>query len=360
MAYIGEEQDVMRPEKGDSFITLPITFDYSGGRRDFNKKKAIYSVGTGVLGIVLFFYFLMNNEINLILRLVLAVASIIIASLVIRFVFLKEKVIREQYEKLEATDFQVPFKEVWGIFEIDNEYPYFVRYRNGRTGVFIGLNKDVVLGKYSDSEFEHYEAIGDAYNVAGANNISMGHIDYMDLVGSDDRLQESFAGLSDVENADIKNILMDVYGHIQTRMDEKVTTQDVYVFTFVGNEITAWNSILRVISCMMDANFVSYHVLDSNDIRELFKTIFNVHDFSVNKAMLSTFDDELSNVGIIPIQVTHRDGTVEKFNLTSEEKKEKADRDKLKKKLKEDEKKRRKKKSRNKKDDDLDKEVDIF
>ena len=34
----------MRPEMGDAYITLPITFDYSGGRRDSQKTKRGWAI----------------------------------------------------------------------------------------------------------------------------------------------------------------------------------------------------------------------------------------------------------------------------------------------------------------------------
>lgn len=361
MAFIGEEQDVMRPEKGDSFITLPITFDYSGGRQEINKKKYFYAIllqlGATALGI----YFFIDADFVFLVRLLVSAIIIWGSLLIVRFLFLNESLIKSQYEEIDRSDLAADYMKVWGIFEIDDEYPYFVRYRNGSTGVFIGLNKDVVLGKYSDSEYEHYEAIGDAYNVAGANDISMCHIDYMDRVGSDERINQSFAGLSEVDNTDVKDILMDIYGYLQLRMNEKVTTQDVYLFTFRGNEVNAWNAIQRVISCFMDANFVSYHVLDNNDIRNLFKTVFNVHDFSANKAMLSVFANQEGASGITPIKLVKGNGDVEVFNLTSKEKKEKARLEEEEKRLRSEAKKSKKK--RKKSDSDiigLDDEIDIF
>ena len=34
----------MRPQMGATFMTLPITFDYSGGRRDSAKSKKVWII----------------------------------------------------------------------------------------------------------------------------------------------------------------------------------------------------------------------------------------------------------------------------------------------------------------------------
>lgn len=362
MAYVGEESNIMRPEKGSLTVTLPITFDYSGGRKEQFKYKILWAFVAGIIGIVIAIGILTRKTMSLPVRLILFPLILFADMLILRFGFFKESSIRKYYRNLESTDYEKDFQDYWGIYSIDEEYPYYVRYRNGRSGLFVRLNKDVILGKYSESEYDHYEAIGDAYNIAGASNISMCSIDCMDNVGSDERLQESFSDLEEVENPDVKDILMDVFGYLQAQMNERVTTYDVYVFTFNCSDIAAWNSVNRILSCFMEANYVGYHFLDSNDIRDLFKSLFHLHEFSVNAAMANTFSYDTSYVGIVPIRIVHADGSVEVLNKTIAEKQEDARIAEEEKEAREKEVKRRKqdKKRRKKKETSDDEEIDLF
>lgn len=361
MAYIGEESNIMRPEKGDLTVTLPVTFDYSGGRKEQSKYKILWSVAVAVMLIIVAFGFLTRSSLSLIVRLILFVATLALDMFIIRYGFYRESTIRKYYKDLESTNYEKDFQDYWGIYSIDDEYPYYVRYRNGRTGLFVRLNKDVILGKYSESEYDHYEAIGDAYNIAGASNISMCSIDCMDNVGSDERLQESFSDLEKVSNPDVKDILMDMFGYLQSQMNERVTTYDVYLFTFNCSEIAAWNNINRILSCFMDANYVGYHILDANDIRDLFKSLYHLHEFSVNSAMANTFSYDTSYVGVIPIKIIHADGTEEIINKTLEEQREEAKLAEEEKQAREAEMKRRKHRKRKKSKDAGDgEEFDLF
>lgn len=311
MAYVGNEENVMKPYKGMETVSIPVTFGYKGGRNESFRKRVLWSVVVGLISLIIAVGFLIRNNSPLLTRIVLSVGVMIIGMLIIRFVLLHESALRKQYKELDDIDYKKDFRDMWGIYSIDSAYPYFVRFRNGNTGVFVRLNKDVILGKYEESEYEHYEAISDAYNIAGASYIGMCHLDYMDNVGSDERLQKCFDDLVNVKNPDLKDVLMGMYGYLQEQMDEKVTTFDVYVFTFRGNEHNAWNTIQRVLSCFLDANYVNYHVLGPFEVKNLFKSLFNVHEFSANEAMSDALSLNGGSVGIKPLKIIHADGTEE-------------------------------------------------
>jgi len=183
------------------------------------------------------------------------------------------------------------------------------------------LNKDVILGKYVESEYNHYEAIADAYNLAGAGKVQMVHIDYMDSVGSDERLADSLIELGDVENPDLKDLLTDLYNFQQRNILSRVTTFDVYAFIWSGNDITAWATINRILNCFLEANYRSYRLLDEKALRDLTKVIFNLEDFSVVEASSLTFSNKSLRNSIVPISVVDEEGNLTVINKTSEEKK---------------------------------------
>ena len=321
MATENTEPSGMRPRVGDSSLTLPITFDYSGGRREAKKSKIMWSVILGVIGLIVGVGIIFNKQGTLMRNVLLGIGEIIGMSLIIRFIILKEGKIRSNMITLKDNDYKYTSQNYWGIYRIENTYPYYCRFRNGKSGLFVRLEKDVILGKYSESEYEHYEAIGDALNLAGDGKIQICHIDYMDNVGTDERLEDSFASLAGVHNTDLKDLLTDTFSYLQRQMSERVTTFDVYLFMWTGSDIGAWNNIQRIIACFLQANYRSFHILNTTDLREFTKTLNNIQDFSTVDAMSNAFEvGEYS--GVVAISKEDMFGNVTKYNKTREEKRE--------------------------------------
>lgn len=315
-----EDVTGMQPQMGDISITLPITFDYSGGRKDRNKSIRIWAIIVSVIGVIVAVGILFGKN-EFYIKVPLSILIFYGVLLIIRYLFFKEGKRKEDYKAMIDNDYEMSYREIWGIYSVENTHPYYCRFRNGKSGVYIRLNKDVILGKYSESEYEHYEAVADAYNLAGAGKVQMVHIDYMDNVGSDERLEESFIAIEGVSNPDIKDILTDIYSYQQANMQRRVSTFDVYAFLWTGNDITAWNTIIRILNCFLEANYRSYQVLDERELRELTKSVFNLNDFSITDASASAFNTD-DTASIKPISISDVDGNIRVINKTSLEKEE--------------------------------------
>lgn len=311
----------MRPKMGQTDIVLPITFDYSGGRADKLKSARLWAIIIEVLTIFFALLFVFGSKKNIIFNIVIGIVIIYVGTFINRFFLLGEGKYRREFIELDESKGKEDLKEIWGIYNISHNYPYICRFRNGKSGVVIMLNKDVVLGKYSEAEYEHYEAIADAYNIAGGSKIQMCHVDYMANIGMDERLDESFISLRNIDNEDVKDLLTDVYSFQKEQMQERVTTYDVYVFMWRGSDVSAWSTIQSILSCFMEANFRSYQVLNEDALRELPKTIFNLNEFSAVDAMLNAFDENTS-ANINPISIKKANGEVEVLGKTSKQRKE--------------------------------------
>lgn len=94
MAYVGESSNIMRDQQGDSTISIPITFDYSGGRKDSKKGKMFWSIGVAILGMfVTAWYSFSRMEIFFLMS--SSRVSFFIFMVLIRFVILREAGIGE-------------------------------------------------------------------------------------------------------------------------------------------------------------------------------------------------------------------------------------------------------------------------
>lgn len=328
-----------QPKPEDTSINIPITFDYKGGRGQNLKGKIIVGIGAVLLTIIGIACTVTNKNLEVWMRIVIPFAIFYVGLFILRFVVFNELWYSDVYESLLATDYELPIGSIWQIFDIDFSYPYIAYFKNGYKGIFVRMEKDAITGKSDTAMFDHYEAVGDAYNIAHALNMNIVHIDYMDNVGNDSRLQKMYDDLSFVENPDMHEMLIDIYEHLREEMSRNYASFDIYLFMTRDNVNNFVYNMQAVCQRMLGGNFITYKVLDRYEIAKVCVALFNLHEFSIVDACESVLQNEFSS-GIIPISVTHGDGTVEELNKTVAEKKviEAENRRKAKERLQEEEK----------------------
>ena len=310
----------MTPQPGDTSINLPITFDYKGGRGENKKGKIILSIADVLLTVIFTVGCASNDNLEIWMRFLLPCVVLYIGLFILRFFVFRELWFSDVYETLKATDYDLKLDQIWQIFDIDFEYPYICYFKNGYKGIFVRMEKDAITGKVGDAQFDHYSAIGDAYNVAHSLNMNIVHIDYMDNVGNDTRMQKLYDDLVFVENPDMQEMLIDIYSNLQDEMSQNYASFDIYLFLTRDKLNNFVYNMQTVCNYMLGGNFITYKVLDRFEISRVCVALFNLHDFSIVEAC----ENVLSGVehhGIIPIKVKHGDGTEEIFNKTTAEKK---------------------------------------
>lgn len=310
----------MTPQPGDTSINLPITFDYKGGREENKKGKIILSIADVLLTVIFTVGCASNDNLEIWMRFLLPCVVLYIGLFILRFFVFRELWFSDVYETLKATDYDLKLDQIWQIFDIDFEYPYICYFKNGYKGIFVRMEKDAITGKVGDAQFDHYSAIGDAYNVAHSLNMNIVHIDYMDNVGNDTRMQKLYDDLVFVENPDMQEMLIDIYSNLQDEMSQNYASFDIYLFLTRDKLNNFVYNMQTVCNYMLGGNFITYKVLDRFEISRVCVALFNLHDFSIVEAC----ENVLSGVehhGVIPIKVKHGDGTEEIFNKTTAEKK---------------------------------------
>ena len=310
----------MTPQPGDTSINLPITFDYKGGRGENKKGKIILSIADVLFTVIFTVGCASNDNLEIWMRFLLPCVVLYIGLFILRFFVFRELWFSDVYETLKATDYDLKLDQIWQIFDINFEYPYICYFKNGYKGIFVRMEKDAITGKVGDAQFDHYSAIGDAYNVAHSLNMNIVHIDYMDNVGNDTRMQKLYDDLVFVENPDMQEMLIDIYSNLQDEMSQNYASFDIYLFLTRDKLNNFVYNMQTVCNYMLGGNFITYKVLDRFEISRVCVALFNLHDFSIVEAC----ENVLSGVehhGVIPIKVKHGDGTEEIFNKTTAEKK---------------------------------------
>lgn len=311
----------MQPSKDDSTILLPVTFDYNGGHKESTISKVIATFAVLFIDVILTIAFLRANA-SWTRRLIFAVLTNVGLLYLLRFGVYKEAKYSEAYEALKETDFMPPVTTFWGIYDIDSLYPYIVRFRNQAKGIYVLFEKSVIVGKTNDIMFQHYEAISDAYNVAAISDVNIAHLDYMDNVGNDSRMDGLYGSLMKCENEDLKNLMWQIYGNLQFEMSQDYASYDVYRFTSFSNDQRFWYNVREILSKFDKGNYLSYKVLDMDGIRKICMATFNLKEFSAIDACNKTFAIG-DYKGVTPITLYSGDEEV-KINDTVAEKKEKA------------------------------------
>ena len=308
----------MKPQPEDTTIKMPMTFDYNGGRADNTVAKVlatIFLVGGAILFCVLMVF---RSNMSFIAKLLYDLGCIVIVSLILRFVVFKETMYSNAYETLKEYNFALPTSTFWGIYEIDDVYPYIARFNNGVKGIYVLFEKDVIVGKADTVMFDHYEAISEAYKLAGGMNINIAYIDYMDNVGNDKRLGKLFGNLANCENDDMRMLLFSIYSNLQREMSLSYACYDVYLFSARCKDDTLVYNVNQIIDKMKKGNYITHRILPASAIRELVKSVLNLEEFSIIDACNSAFTGSVYR-GIKPISLTKQDGTVIKLAKTQEE-----------------------------------------
>lgn len=307
----------MIPDVDDRTIRLPVTFDYNGGRGDKFKGNILTVIITLVLAIIFIVGICRNVDMTVAGKVIGVAAVVAVVNVFLRFKVLHELTYSDAYETLKELDNQPSSRSLWSIYSIDDEYPYICHYLDGKHGIFVRLEKDVVVGKPDDIAFTHYEAISEAYNLAGSLNMNMCHIDYMDNVGNDPRLKQLYESLNDCDNPDLKELMLSVYANLQSEMSMDYASFDVYVFTSRGNPDQLYYNVKQCVDKLLNGNYLSYKALDSEAIRTTCMAIFNLNEFSAADACANIFKENTYR-GIVPIRVEHID-SVEEINRTQEQ-----------------------------------------
>ena len=307
----------MIPERGDTEVAIPMTFDIIAHRDNLTLQKmalGLLIIFGGLVAMILLFIFAASE-----LKPQLPIAVFLGVFYFVRLFFLHERSYKRKQLELQERDYKFNTKVFWGIYSINEYYPYICRMANGSLGIFVAFDKDVIVGRNADADFDHYQAIAEAYSIMLKKNIWCVHIDYADTVGKDDRMDSLFKNLIETENKDLKNETLRLYDHVQVYMNRAYADYDVYAFFYRGKEEAFWDDLQPVINAFDDANYVRNRILTREEIGDLCISLMNLNDFSTTKATEQVFLQSIRGGNNIKVIWTEKDGKRTVVNRTREE-----------------------------------------
>jgi hypothetical protein len=292
----------VKPEKGSDIVNIPITFDSRGG----SSRATIASKSLWVL--LVFLFWLVSSIFTFVAAYgfwkwgypILASFGAVFVS---RFLIIRERFYKSKRKELIENEYMFNHSIFWNIYEISARYPHIAQYGNGLKGIFVALDKDVIVGRATDYDYTHHEAIANAYQQMEKRGIECIHIDYMDTVGKDDRMVSLFKNAELTENPDLRSVLMRIYDNIEYTMNRAYASYDVYCFYSRSRDDLFWDELQIVLDYFRQANYIRSRVLNREDISLLSKSIMNIDDFSVNRASDNLFKELHKQEHIRPIWV---------------------------------------------------------
>ncbi|EQF29691.1 hypothetical protein QEW_4638 [Clostridioides difficile CD160] len=309
----------MRPEKNSDVVKIPLTFDFkSKGFGDSSGKIIIIIlilIFWGITSLIALF------KLSLMLKILYPLLSFIVFINIIRFLVLRELYFRKKRKELLDNQYLFKHTVFWNICDISDTYPYVAQFANNLRGIFVLFKNSEIVSKGEDGMFEHHEALGESYRELSRRNIFFSHIDYMDSVGKDDRMNNHFSKLDKIENQDLKELLTIIFDNMQYEMKNYYACYDAYCFYFKGRADLFFDDLKVILDKMLLANYEEYTILDKNGISDLAKKTFNIDEFSATNTINEIFKSVIET-NFITVIWTENNGIRTRISQTSEELKE--------------------------------------
>lgn len=304
----------MQPTPNDTMVFIPVSFEYGGSRSESNRSKYVIIAAIAVVTLILVFLSVKSFTLS---GLIKGTLLLLIGVFAIRFPLLKEHRYRKSLTTLLSEDYKLDAASFWSIVNVDSAYPHLVHFKDGTIGLFVHFEPDAIVGKGLDSDYKHFNAIADALNAVANYNISVSQVDLMDSNGLDPRINAYTTMVSKMPNPEIRDFLQIVAADQRANMSENVSSSDYYVFLGKGSERNFIQVVNDIVLKFMEANYATYRYLNSEGIRELARSLFNLHDFSLLETSREAFASKVHFV--VPLVVMHSDGTEERLNPSREE-----------------------------------------
>lgn len=308
----------MQPTKeNNSHIEIPLTFDSKRKGRQSAASRVFFGLALALIWIFCLLLSLAKDTVGgKLLWMMISTAGFIY---LLRFLYFREKYYREKRAILEKNNYLFDTSLLWSIVEVSNDYPCTVTFRNGYKGVFVALDKGVIVGKDDGFMYDHHSAIADVYKDLANSDIEFSHLDFMDSIGKDNRLTSLFSAASTIKGKHLRDLITMKYDYLEKSMQRAYSTYDVYCMYWKKDDVEAKQDIMSAVGAFKRANFSRTRFLNKYEIGVLVQTLFNLTNFSLNTAVETSLGKDSSSY--LKVIWGEKDGVKTVLAQTSEERK---------------------------------------
>lgn len=273
----------MRPGEKDSDIEIPITLDVSSPQRVFKPEFFTVSVLALSLWFIYFVIALIVAETN-VTRFWLPLILFFVVFYGCRYGIMSEQYYRNRRKAVTEHHGIFGHDYFWNANDIVEDTITVYMHPNNYKSIVIAFDKGVIVGKNDDTGYHHFEGLAEAYKYANKKGIEFTHIDYMNLVGKDTRLNRLREDVESTEHKDLRTIVSQMLEGVQLDMNSAYASYDVYVFTFKISIDRFFGLLQNLLPLFKKANYVRYRYLNTAGVRDVVKAVFNLEEFSVSMA----------------------------------------------------------------------------
>lgn len=273
----------LRPHRGDDKVAIPVTFDVKSSTLQLKMSRLYVSVAL-MLGAIILWIVCLAVAATSEIRWIVTLIAWVLVPLICRFAIIEEYKFRKNYRLLREHSFTYDYSLFWSIYDTSAGTPTIFHHTSGTYSIFVAFDKDVIVGKGNDADYDHGEAIANAYQLLAKKDILCTHLDYMDNVGKDTRLQSLFDVTARCKNPELRECVTDMLDYMQWYMSGAYADYDVYCFTSKMRPDLFVDELMPVLSALESGNYIRYRMLDRQDLRDLVASVMGTPDFSVTRS----------------------------------------------------------------------------
>lgn len=306
----------LKPVRGSNYIDIPLTLDVANSASYINKMKLTigYLIVVGIVIAAL----ILSVVFRTVQVFLLCVVATVIGIVLMRYCWFDERRYRKCYRNIAEHNNAYGSDMFWSIYEVSEGKMPICYYKNGQKALFVAFEKDIKIGADTDASEDHWDALTAAYRQLAYKKIQFMHIDYMDSIGKNKRLDATVDRLLQTPNTELRRLLGITFDYQKQLLQDSYLTYDVFVFYYNGDDNTFRADIETILNQMLQANYSHYYYMHIDELRELAKSLYGMSEFSALQATEAVFGDNSIKKKIKVISYT-KNGDIVKVHKTREE-----------------------------------------
>lgn len=286
-----DSKDRLQRDGDKMFIPINIDGGFNDSFNVFSSGRLYCLLGV-VIGYIAIMFLMVASYISIGLQLVVTVLYWLLGLWLIRKFVINEKYYYKIISKMQEYERTTP-AVFWGISDIigDNKGA-LLQYTDGKVGVIVRLNKNIITGKNASARDMHYNSMSDFYNDLVGKQYKFVQFNKMETLGKDTRLQELDKLVYKVENSNLRKLMELQVKYLKVNARETLYETD-YILVYT-DKVLKRDSILDDVLDSLEilvqgSNYSTYTVLDKVGVVDLVNMEYGTKRFDYLDATMSVF-----------------------------------------------------------------------
>ena len=203
------------------------------------------------------------------------------------FVF-DERRVRKEFklrEELKSKTDTSLYSTFFGIYDIDENFPYITYMLDGSLGIFLRCVRKTQVGNIQEKAFNHSQGLADFYNRCAQLGVKPELIDIQASNSYDERFDALYNHLNEVSSPTMQKILASMYHHWEDNASNSQLTYEYFLIRGAGDPTAFWDRVTNLMSALMGASYKRIQVLNQDQIATLVGELYGLEDFPITEAM---------------------------------------------------------------------------